>query len=80
MVRHDGDDNRYIDRLSFDKPIAHAIDRFDHGFARGGFEFLSQILDVRVHTAVCAGGDAMQIFEQLFAGQDLAGTAGKEMQ
>jgi hypothetical protein len=33
-------------RLGFQKAIAHAIHRLDHGPAASGFQLLSQIFDV----------------------------------
>ena len=67
-------------RLSFDKPITDPVDRFNYGFARCGFKFLSEILDMRVDTAVYAGYSSVQIVEQLFAGKSLPRVAGEQMQ
>lgn len=60
--------------------IADTVDCLNHGFAGDGFEFLSQIFDVRVDTAIHAEGGAMQVVEQLLAGERLTGAAGENLQ
>jgi len=66
--------------LPFYKTVSNSIHGLDHGLAGGGFEFLSEVLDVRVDTAVEAGGVAVQVVEQLLAGQGLIGAAGEQLQ
>lgn len=61
--------------------IADTVDRLNHGVAGDGFEFLSQVFfDVRVDTAIHAEGGAMQVVEQLLAGERLTGAAGENLQ
>ena len=64
-------------RFTFQETVSDAIDRLDHGLAGGRFEFLPQVFHVRVDAAIDGRCASMQVIQELFAGEGLAGTAGK---
>ena len=62
------------------EPIADSIHCLDHIFTGGGFEFFSEILDMRIDATIKTGSGAVQVVEQLLARQCLTGTTGEQLQ